>query len=168
VIALAPSDMAQIEELVELRGADVFGSNGGRIGAVEQIWVDDVNGLPEWAEVSVGRLRGGTRYVPLRAADFEDGRVTVNYTGEEVERSPEIDPRTAGRDQGEALYRYYRQPLPAPPPPRVRNPFDRMTARWVPGTHDRIEEVLNRFPRAEPDAGPDAEPGATRRTRKKR
>lgn len=136
--------MSQVDELVELRGAEVVASDGRRIGTVEQIWVDGVNGLPEWAEVRIGALRG-TRHVPLRAADMGHGRVTVNYTAEEVETAPEFDPETAGDDVVKALYRHYRQPLPAPPPPQVRNPFDRNTARWVPGTHERIREILSRF-----------------------
>ncbi|MGH9154083.1 MAG: PRC-barrel domain-containing protein [Acidimicrobiales bacterium] len=148
---MGPMDTWHVDELVELRGAEVLGIDGGRIGTVEQIWVDNVNALPEWAEVRIGRGGRATRYVPLRAADLGDGRVTVNYTPEEVEQSPDLDPRTAGRDGVEALYRHFRQPLPAPPPPQVRNPFDRMTARWVPGTHERIEEIANRFP--EPGAG---------------
>lgn len=147
---MGPMDTSHVDELVELRGAEVVGSDGERIGTVEQIWVDNVNALPEWAEVTIGRGRA-TRYVPLRAADLGDGRITVNHTAEEVEQSPDLDPRTAGRDGVEALYRHYRQPLPAPPPPQVRNPFDRMTARWVPGSHERIEEIANRFP--EPGAG---------------
>lgn len=136
--------MSQVDELVELRGAEVIASDGRRIGTLEQIWVDSVNGLPEWAEVRIGALRR-TRHVPLRAADMGDGWVTVNYTAEEVETAPEFDPETAGDDAVKALYRHYRRPLPAPPPPQVRNPFDRDTARWVPGTHERIREILSRF-----------------------
>lgn len=165
-MALGPTDMSQLEELVDLRGADVVGSDGERIGTVEQIWVDNVNRLPEWAEVTAGRRGRGSRYVPLRAADFEDGRITVNYTADEVEGSPEVDPRTAGRAEGEALYRHYRQPLPAPPPPQVRNPFDRMTARWVPGTHEKIEEIVNRYPKPE-STEPERTPRTTRQRKKR-
>ena len=141
---MGPIDMSQVDELVDLRGGEVIANDGRRIGQVEQIWVDGVNGLPEWAEVRMGARRG-TRHVPLRAADMGDGRVTVNYTAEQVETAPEFDPETADDGAVKALYGHYRQPLPAPPPPRVRNPFDRDTARWVPGTHERIREILGRF-----------------------
>ena len=143
MIALGPIDMSQVDELLELRGAEVSANDGRRIGTVEQIWVDGVNGLPEWAEVRIGSRRA-TRHVPLRAADMADGGITVNYTADEVGSAPEFDPETADDDAVQALYRHYRQPLPAPPPPQVRNPFDRNTARWVPGTDERIREILSR------------------------
>ena len=145
MIALGPIDMSQVDELLELRGAEVFANDGGRIGTVEQIWVDGVNGLPEWAEVRIGRR--GTRHVPLRAADMGDRRIEVNYTADEIRTAPEFDPGTADDDAVKALYRHYRQPLPAPPPPQVRNPFDRNTARWVPGTDEKIREILSRHQR---------------------
>lgn len=160
--------MSQMEELIDLRGAEVVDREGARIGTVAQIWVDNVNGLPEWAEVAMGRTGRNTRYVPLRAADLGDGRMVVNYTRDEVERSPDVDPRRSGRDEGEALYRHYRQPLPAPPPPHVRNPFDRMTARWVPGIHEKIDEIANRFPDGPSGPAADDEEPATRSTRKQR
>ncbi len=135
-------ELTQIGELIELEGATVVGSDGERIGRVEQIWVDNVNGLPEWAAVRVGHLPGArTRLVPLRAADFGDGEVRVNYVKDEVEGAPDFEPAQAGPDDEERLYRHYRQPLPAPPPPKVRNPFDRMTAVWVPGVARRAAEA---------------------------
>ena len=137
---------------MDLQGADVVSSDGERIGAVRQIWVDKVNVLPEWAEVIVGRLGGRSRYVPLRAAELGEGRIVVNYAKEEVETAPDFDPG-GGRRAFEALYRHYRQPLPAPPPPEVRNPFDRMTATWIPGTREKAEAIVNRFSKPEATGG---------------
>lgn len=143
-------DLSQVDQLVDLRGAKVVDSAGENIGSVEQIWVDNTDFLPEWAAVRVGRgPRTEVRLVPLRAADFEDGQVQVNYTGDEVVSAPEIDPDASGHDEMERLYRHFRQPLPAPPPPRVRNPFDRMTATWVPGIRGEGGVVRRALPAAD-------------------
>lgn len=144
-------DMSQVEQLVDLQGARVVGSDGEWIGRVEQIWVDNVNHLPEWAEVSTGRLGGSSRYVPLRAADLGDGEIVVNYTKDEVDSAPAFEPTAGGRDAFEALYRHYGQPLPSPPPPQVRNPFDRLTATWVPGVREKAAAIAARFDK--PDGG---------------
>lgn len=131
-------DLSQLEELVQLEGATVVGSDGDEIGELEQVWVDKTNGLPEWALVKTGgRVGGRSRYVPLRAAEFGEGQVKVNYTKDEVKAAPDFDPQQAGPDDEKALYRHYGQPLPAPPPPQVRNPFDMMTAAWIPGVGEK-------------------------------
>lgn len=138
-------DLSQVDELADLKGATVLASDGEKIGKIDQVWVDNVNNQPEWAAVKTGLLKTTPRYVPLRAADFGDGEVTLAYTKREVEASPDFDPATADQDQVVRLYRHYRQPLPAPPPPKIRNPFDRMTAVWVPGVTEKIAEITNRF-----------------------
>lgn len=137
------TDLSQVGELIDLRGAPVVDRDGTTIGTVEQIWVDRVNELPEWAAVKPSRARK-TRLVPLRAADLSPERVTVNYTAADVKGAPDIDPRESGREDMERLYRHYRQPLPAPPPPAVRNPFDRLTATWVPGVAEKAAEAARR------------------------
>ncbi len=135
------NDLSQVDELVDLRGATVVDSEGEKIGTIEQIWVDNANSLPEWAAVKTGKLLGSQiRYVPLRAADLASD-VTVAYTKDEVRDSPDFDPKRASKDAIEALYRHYRQPLPAPAPPKVRNPFDRLTAAWTPGVGRRAAAV---------------------------
>ncbi|MBW3641699.1 MAG: PRC-barrel domain-containing protein [Actinobacteria bacterium] len=111
------------EDLSALEGATVLGSDGSKIGKLEQVWVDQVNRQPEWASVKTGVLGMRSRLVPMRAAEHRDDTVVVKYTKDEVEQAPEIDPETAGPDDELRLYRHYRQPLPAPPPPQVRNPF---------------------------------------------
>ena len=126
------------EELSALEGGTVLASDGDKIGKVDQIWVDRVNRQPEWAEVKIGVLGTRHRLVPLRAAEFRDDAVVVNYTKDEVEQAPEIDAESAGPEEEILLYRHYRQPLPMPPPPEVRNPFSGAMSlyaktAWQPG-----------------------------------
>lgn len=142
---MAEIDLSQVDELADLRGATALGSDGEKIGKIHQVWVDNVNQQPEWASVKTGALKTKERYVPLRAAQFGDGEVTLNYTSRDVETAPDFDPETADQDDVVRLYRHYRQPLPAPPPPKVRNPFDRMTAVWVPSVTEKVAEITGRF-----------------------
>lgn len=130
---MAHIDISQVDELVSLRGRPVVGQDGEKIGKVEQIWVDNVNGQPEWATVSLGR-GNRSRYVPLRAAQIGDDDIIVSYTKDEVESAPEFRPGEATVQDEHRLYRHYRQPLPAPPPPEVRNPFAKVQPVWAP-TH---------------------------------
>lgn len=111
------------QELAALEGGTVLASDGNKIGKVEQIWVDRVNRQPEWAGVKIGVLGTKHRLVSLRAAEYRDDAVVVNYTKDEVEQAPEIDPESAGAEEELRLYRHYGQPVPAPPPAEVRNPF---------------------------------------------
>ena len=142
---MSDMDLSQIDELADLKGAKALSSDGEKIGKLEQIWVDNVNHQPEWAEVKTGLLPGRARYVPLRAAEFGDGEVRLAYTKREVESAPDFDPQTADQDEVVGLYRHFRQPLPTPGPPKVRNPFDRLTATWVPGVTQKVEEITSRF-----------------------
>ncbi len=117
------SGVASDEGLSALEGGTVLASDGTKIGKLEQIWVDTVNRQPEWASVKIGVLGTRHRLVPLRAAEYRDDAVVVNYTKDDVEQAPEIDPEQAGPEDELRLYRHYRQPLPTAPPPQVRNPF---------------------------------------------
>lgn len=131
---MARIDISAIDELVALRDRAVVDSNGDRIGTVEQIWVDNVNGLPEWATVKMGRIRGHRRFVSLRPVEIRDDDIVVAYTKEQIEEAPEFDPDTATPEEERKLYRHYGRPLSTPPPAEVRNPFARVQPVWAP-TH---------------------------------
>lgn len=129
---MAHIDISQIDELVALRGRAVVDSDGENIGEVEQIWVDNVNGLPEWATVKIGRIRAKHRYVPLRPMEVRDNDIVVGYTKNQVEDAPQFDPETATAEDERNLYRHYGRPLATPSPPEVRNPFAGVQRVWAP------------------------------------
>ncbi|HEV2810581.1 MAG TPA: PRC-barrel domain-containing protein [Acidimicrobiales bacterium] len=131
---MAGIDISDIDELIALRGRAVVDSNGDTAGAIEQIWVDQVNGLPEWATVKMGRIRGHRRLVSLRPVEIRDDDIVVAYTKEQIEEAPEFDPETATPEDERKLYRHYGRPLTTPRPAEVRNPFARVQPVWAP-TH---------------------------------
>lgn len=124
------NNLDDMDDYTGYLGATMLGSDGEKIGKVTEIWVDNAHRLPEWAVVKTGLLR--TRFVPLRAADFGDGQVTVAYTADEVEEAPDFDPQTARREDETNLYRHYRQPLPVAGPPDVYNPFGHLRPAELP------------------------------------
>lgn len=131
---MAEFDISEVDELVGLRGRAVVDPDGERIGQIEQIWVDNLNRLPEWALVKMGRSRGRLRYVSLRAAEIREQDVVVAYPRDHVEDAPDFDPGTATPRDEHDLYRHYGRPLPSPSPAEVRNPFARVQPVWAP-TH---------------------------------
>ncbi len=135
-------DISQIDELVQLADATVVSTDGKKLGNVDQIWVDKVNGLPEWAQVKLGPVGMRPRMVPLRAADIRQNQIAIAYTKEAVESAPDFDPETSSSEEVSRLYRHYNQPLPAASPPEVRNPWAGTSGEWAPP----LEQVL---PKAE-------------------
>ena len=54
--------------LAQLRGAYLVGSDGERIGKIDEIYLDDRTGEPEWALVNTGLFGMRSSFVPLRDA----------------------------------------------------------------------------------------------------
>jgi uncharacterized protein (TIGR02271 family) len=88
---------------------DVIGSDGDKIGSVEQIFLDDATGEPAWVTVKTGLFGLSQSFVPLDGASTTGGDLRVNYTKDQVKDAPRIDD-SDGRispDEEDELYRYY-------------------------------------------------------------
>jgi len=95
-------------DLVRLDGADVYGSDGDKIGSVGQIYLDTDTGDPEWVAVRTGLFGNKETFVPLREATVSDDRITVGYDKATVKDAPRIDPDGALSYAEESeLYTYY-------------------------------------------------------------
>jgi sporulation protein YlmC with PRC-barrel domain len=71
--------MLDREQALASRGADVNDREGGRIGSVEEIYLDRETGEPEWVLVRTGWFGSQSIFVPLQGASLEDGVVVVPY-----------------------------------------------------------------------------------------
>jgi PRC-barrel domain len=80
-----------VEQLADFRGAAVYDSCGERIGRVEEIYDDKPTAKPQW--IGIGTRLSGTKHVvvPLAGARISSDGVTVGYSKEQVEDSPEVD-----------------------------------------------------------------------------
>jgi uncharacterized protein (TIGR02271 family) len=100
--------MTQVTEAYEWRGREVVGSDGDKIGTLEEVYLDTDSGRPEWATVKTGLLGMKQSFVPLREASPEGGKVTVPYSKEQVKDAPSVDPDgELSTDEEERLYTHY-------------------------------------------------------------
>jgi uncharacterized protein (TIGR02271 family) len=91
-----------------LHGADLIGSDGEKLGSVDEVYVDDDTGQPEFALVKTGIFGTGARFVPLQTADVTGDEVRVNFTKDQVKDSPGFSPDGDLSEQQEAeIYRHY-------------------------------------------------------------
>jgi len=87
---------------------DVYGSDGSKIGAARQVYVDDETGRPEWVTVRTGLFGTSESFVPLADATISGDRVVVPYDKSFVKDAPNL--REDGHltpDQERELYAYY-------------------------------------------------------------
>jgi uncharacterized protein (TIGR02271 family) len=83
--------MSEITEAYDWQGRTILGSDGEKIGKLEEVYLDDLTGKLEWATVNTGLFSKKTHFVPLAGArsDGEDVRVTVSK--DRVKDAPGID-----------------------------------------------------------------------------
>ncbi len=100
--------MITVNEINQLANADVYGTDGSKIGSAGQVYLDDQSGAPEWIAVRTGLFGTRQSFVPLNQASFNGGRVEVPFDKARVKGAPQIeadgDLTAAEEDE---LYRYY-------------------------------------------------------------
>jgi len=74
------------------RDREVIGSDGEKIGKVDEVYLDTANGEPEWLSVNTGLFGMKSSFVPLQGADHSGESVRVAYTKEQVKDAPGITP----------------------------------------------------------------------------
>jgi len=98
----------QKDELLAKRGEDLYDSSGGKIGSINEIYLDAETGAPEWALVNTGMFGTKSTFVPLRDATEDGGNVRVPYDKGQVKDAPKMDPDGELSQQQESeLYAHY-------------------------------------------------------------
>lgn len=93
---------------LEWEGQTVLDRAGERIGTIEEIFLVEETGRPEWAMVRIGRLKAHTTLVPLATAHPVEKGVEVNLEKDVVIEAPEVKPDGEPSErQVDALYRHY-------------------------------------------------------------
>lgn len=94
-----------------LSAATVRGPDGSEIGTVEQVYLDDRTGQPEWVTVRTGSPAGTPRFVPLAGADLRGDELIVLVVDVDVDTvsgAPQVaDDGHLSEQQTVELYRYY-------------------------------------------------------------
>lgn len=95
-------------DINRLTDADVYDTDGDKIGSVGQVYLDNQTGSPEWLTVRTGLFGTKETFVPLSSATVTDDRVTVAYDKGFVKDAPRIDadgPLSHAEER--ELYTYY-------------------------------------------------------------
>jgi sporulation protein YlmC with PRC-barrel domain len=89
-------------------GQTVLDRDGEKIGTIEEIFLVEETGRPEWALVKTGRIKGRTTLVPLTQADPVDDGVKIPFEKDLVSEAPEVEADDdPSEQQVNALYRHY-------------------------------------------------------------
>jgi uncharacterized protein (TIGR02271 family) len=96
------------QDVLALRGQELRGSDGEKLGTIEEIYLDTGTDQPEWALVTTGMFGTKQSFVPLEGMRQEGDTVTVPYDKATVKDSPKVDPDGAlSEREEEELYRHY-------------------------------------------------------------
>jgi uncharacterized protein (TIGR02271 family) len=95
------------DAVLDWRGQNLVSSEG-KIGRIEEIYLDSETGQPEWALVKTGMFGGKSSFVPIADASEQSGDVLVPFDKSRVTEAPEMDANGELSQQDEAeLYRHY-------------------------------------------------------------
>jgi uncharacterized protein (TIGR02271 family) len=98
----------EMSEISSWRGRVMVASDGEKIGKIDEIYLDEETGHPEWALVNTGLFGMKSNFVPLTGASPEGEEVRVDYTKDQVKEAPGVDPDGDLSQSEEAdLYRHY-------------------------------------------------------------
>ncbi len=100
-----------ISDPAQLYGATVNGSDGSKIGKVEEVYLDEHTDKPEWAAVKTGMFGGHVSLVPLATAEFDGEALKVPYSKDQIKDAPHQDPEGALSPEQEAqIFTHYGVP----------------------------------------------------------
>jgi hypothetical protein len=95
-----------------LIGRKAFDRNGVKIGTVDEVYLDDATGEPEWAAVRTG-LFSRDAFVPLDPAGLDGDVLRVPFERSVVKNAPDFGVgRHLSPEQELRLYRHYGLALP--------------------------------------------------------
>jgi hypothetical protein len=98
-----------------LIGRKAFDCNGAKIGTVDEVYLDDATGEPEWAAVRTG-LFGHDAFVPLGPTELKNEALQVPFDKSLVKGAPDFGVgRHLSPEQELQLYHYYGLEVPAAP-----------------------------------------------------
>jgi len=99
------------DRMLAFRGQDLHDQEGGKIGSIEEMYLDADTGVPEWALVDTGLFGTKRHFVPLRDATEADGDLRVPLESGKVKDAPTVDPDgQLTTEEERELYAFYGMP----------------------------------------------------------
>ena len=100
--------MHTTEEITNWRGHEARGADGDKLGRIEDIYLDQETGKPEWLAIKTGLFGGHVSFAPLAEARLDGDAVTVPYDKGKIKDAPRVDADgQLSQDEEAELYRYY-------------------------------------------------------------
>jgi uncharacterized protein (TIGR02271 family) len=100
--------MPDIETIRTWEGRTLLDRDGGRIGTIDAIYLDDRTGQPEWALVNTGLFGTKSSFVPLTQAFQSDHDVLIPYDKQLVKDAPRVAPiQHLSEAEERQLWRHY-------------------------------------------------------------
>jgi sporulation protein YlmC with PRC-barrel domain len=101
--------MSGLENVSQWRGQDIVGSDGDKIGKLEEVYVDTETDEPVFGAVQVGMIgKHRWAFVPLEGASVGQDHLQVHADKKQVKDAPSIEPKgELARQQEEDIYGYY-------------------------------------------------------------
>lgn len=100
-----------------LIGRKALDRNGTKIGTVDEVYLDDATGIPEWAAVRTG-LFSRDAFVPLEPSTLVDNTLRIPFEKALIKDAPDFGVgRHLSPEQELQLYRHYGLHTPPPTTP---------------------------------------------------
>jgi sporulation protein YlmC with PRC-barrel domain len=100
--------MAEIENIRDWQGKDVLGSDGKKIGTVEDVYFDIETDEPRFLCVKAGWLGHHVILVPSAGVTASPDHLTVTVTKDVAEKAPAMEPDgELSAEVEERLFGYY-------------------------------------------------------------
>ena len=100
--------ITNISDPSALTGAAVHGSDGAKLGKVEDVYLDNDTEAPEWVAVKSGFFGSHVSIVPLSQGTWDGNALTVPFDQDMIKHAPHHDPDAALSPADEQdLYRHY-------------------------------------------------------------
>ena len=91
-----------------VRGVEVTGTHGAKLGKVDHLYIDNDTNQPEWVAVKSGLFGTHVSLVPISKAQFDGTVLSVPFDKEQLKTAPHHDPNTDLSPQAEQdLYEHY-------------------------------------------------------------
>ncbi|WP_122818781.1 DUF2382 domain-containing protein [Nocardioides pantholopis] len=91
-------------------GATAYGTNGGKIGTVGQLFLDDATGRPEFVTVNTGLFGTKESFVPVADAELDGADLRLPYDKDLIKGAPNVDLESGGHlaeGDEDRLYAHY-------------------------------------------------------------
>jgi len=85
----------------------LYSSEDDELGEIDDVFLDDQTGRPEWVRLGVGLFGWKNVLVPLEPLQRKDGGLRAPYSKAMIRDAPRVEESYVSPDQETALYPYY-------------------------------------------------------------